>query len=182
MVTTQDFSIAKKIASFLNHGATGLPSAEDEEHGPWTMSTFANLGYNLRLSGIQASIGVAQLDKLDALLLERRALAANFQRLFETVKDVICPVKDMGHTYQSFVLRLKDADRKRRNEVMKHLQNNQINTRPGTHAVHRLHYYQEKYKIDAQEFPNAVLCEDTSITIPLFPGMTKLDQEFVFEK
>jgi perosamine synthetase len=176
MVTTQDSAIAEKVASFLNHGATGLPSEHHEEHGPWTMATFANLGFNLRLSDIQASVGLAQLKKLDTLLAERKALAENYQRLLEPIEGIICPKKEDGHTYQSFVLRLKDADRKQRNAVMKYLTEHKISTRPGTHAVHRLHYYQEKYKIKPEAFPNAVLCEDTTITIPLFPGMTHEDQ------
>jgi perosamine synthetase len=181
MVTTRDPALAARVASFLNHGATGLPSTEQEGHGPWTMATFSNLGYNLRLSDIQASVGLAQLEKLDTLLLERKRLAQSYTQLLEALSGVICPVKDEGHTYQSFVLRLKDMERKKRNNVMKYLQSREINTRPGTHAVHRLDYYREKYKIDLNAFPNAVLCEDTSVTIPLFPGMTQQEQEFVVD-
>jgi len=182
MVTTNDSSLAKKVASLLNHGAAGLPSAEEEEHGPWTMANFPFLGYNLRLSDIQASVGIAQLEKLNALLSERKKLAENYYTLLEGVNGLSCPTKDEGHTYQSFVLRLTDANRKKRNTVMKYLQDNNINTRPGTHAVHCLDYYQKKYNIPYDAFPNAIKCQDTSITIPLFPGMTQKDQEFVAEK
>jgi len=54
-----------------------------------------------------------------------------------------------------------------------------IQTRPGTHAVHRLGYYKEKYNLRPEMFPNACLAEDTTITLPLYPGMTEADQEFV---
>jgi dTDP-4-amino-4,6-dideoxygalactose transaminase len=56
-----------------------------------------------------------------------------------------------------------------------------IQTRPGTHAVHRLGYYREKYGLLADDFPNAALCEDTTITLPIFPGMTEADQAQVVD-
>jgi dTDP-4-amino-4,6-dideoxygalactose transaminase len=54
-----------------------------------------------------------------------------------------------------------------------------IQTRPGTHAVHRLSYYAEKYAIAAHEFPMACEGEDLTIALPLFVGMTESEQEQV---
>jgi dTDP-4-amino-4,6-dideoxygalactose transaminase len=54
-----------------------------------------------------------------------------------------------------------------------------IQTRPGTHAVHRLGYYAQKYGIAPEQFPRACLCEDTTITLPIFPGMSDADQDRV---
>ncbi|MGH8338359.1 MAG: DegT/DnrJ/EryC1/StrS family aminotransferase, partial [Gammaproteobacteria bacterium] len=68
-VTTNRDDLATLVRSQRNHGATGLPDPEIEAHGPWTMGTFENLGFNLRLCDIQAAVGVAQMAKL-ALLLE----------------------------------------------------------------------------------------------------------------
>jgi len=54
-----------------------------------------------------------------------------------------------------------------------------IQTRPGTHAVHRLGYFRHKYGLRAEDFPNAALAEDTTITLPIFPGMTSDEQSKV---
>jgi dTDP-4-amino-4,6-dideoxygalactose transaminase len=54
-----------------------------------------------------------------------------------------------------------------------------IQTRPGTHAVHRQGYYRRTYDLAPDDFPNAALCEDTTITLPIFPGMTEEDQASV---
>jgi dTDP-4-amino-4,6-dideoxygalactose transaminase len=54
-----------------------------------------------------------------------------------------------------------------------------IQTRPGTHAVHRLGYYAGKYGLRPQQFPNASLAENTSITLPIFPGMSEAEQDYV---
>jgi dTDP-4-amino-4,6-dideoxygalactose transaminase len=64
---------------------------------------------------------------------------------------------------------------------MAHLAQYEIQTRPGTHAVHRLGYYREKYKIDPACFPEACACEDTTITLPIFPGITEEQQAFVVD-
>lgn len=184
MVLTNRDDLAAIVASMRNHGATGLPSAEIEPHGPWTMATFERVGFNLRLSDIQSAVGVAQMAKLDRLLAERRARAARYSKLLDGVQQIATPdhAGDVaGHTYQSYVVRLADGDRKRRNAVMSRLAERNIDTRPGTHAVPRLGFYARKYGYEPRDFPNAALSEDTTIAVPLFPGMTDADQNEVAE-
>ena len=66
-----------------------------------------------------------------------------------------------------------------RNKIMDHLISLNIQTRPGTHAVHRLGYFKKKYSLKDNDFVNAIKAEDTSITLPIFPGMTDKQQETV---
>jgi len=80
MVTTNRDDLAVTARSRRNHGAAGQPDPSLEAPGPWTMARFDELGFNLRLSDIQAAVGVAQMAKLDALLAERRRLGASLQR------------------------------------------------------------------------------------------------------
>ena len=54
-----------------------------------------------------------------------------------------------------------------------------VSTRPATHAVHLLSYYREKYKIKAEDFPNAYIADQCSVSLPLFHGMTSDEQNFV---
>ena len=56
-----------------------------------------------------------------------------------------------------------------------------IQTRPGTHAVPTLGYYRNKYGVDPSQFPNAILAEDTTLTLPLFPGMAASDIDVVVD-
>ena len=177
-VTTNDGKLASRVASVRNHGSTGMPDPELEAHGPWTMGNFDALGFNLRLSDIQAAVGVAQFNKLDRLLSARREAARRYHRLLDDVDDLVLPIAGdaQGHSYQSYVVRVGQGGRGRRNRIMEHLAERGIQTRPGTHAVHRLGYYRSKYRIGFDAFPNAGTCEDTTITLPLFPGMTEGDQ------
>lgn len=180
MVTTNRKDLADKIKYLRNHGATG-PAFGADSSKPYTMSTFDSIGFNLRLSDIQAAVGVAQMAKLDRLLAERRRLALRYVDLLSDVDEVIVPSDDPGHTYQSFVIRLRANDLTKRNYIMDCLAALQIQTRPGTHAVHRLGFYATKYALKPGQFPNACIAEDTSITLPIFPGMTDVQQEFVID-
>jgi dTDP-4-amino-4,6-dideoxygalactose transaminase len=178
-VTTNRDDLATIVKSIRNHGSTGPPEGADPTR-PYTMSTFNNLGFNLRLSDIQSAVGIAQMQKLDDLLVERRRLAGQYTTMLAKTRDVIRPQDDPGHTYQSYVIRV-EGGRARRNRVMDRLADARIQTRPGTHAVHRLGYYANKYSIAATRFPNAVSAEETSITLPIFPGMTEAQQSQVIQ-
>jgi len=180
-LTTNDDALAQTIRSLRNHGATGLPPASAEPHGPWTMANFDRLGFNLRLSDIQAAVGVAQMAKLDRLVADRRAAARRYLDMLHDINDLVLPkAGDVdGHTFQSFVIRIAEGGRARRNAVMAALASERIQTRPGTHAVHRLGYYREKYGLRPEMFPNAAAAEDTTITLPIVPFMRAQDQERV---
>ena len=171
LVTTNDAKLAERVRWLRNHGATG-PAFGVDASKPYTMSTFEVLGYNLRLSDIQAAVGMAQFAKLDGLLAERRRLALLYSSTLAEQDEWVLPQDDAGHTYQSYVIRLRSGERVRRNAVMEHLAAHDIQTRPGTHAAHRLGYYSKKYRIQAQDFPKACVAEDSSITLPIFPGMS----------
>jgi dTDP-4-amino-4,6-dideoxygalactose transaminase len=180
-VTTNDPVLAAAVRSLRNHGATGLPPADEEPHGPWTMARFDRLGFNLRLSDIQAAVGVAQMGKLEQLVADRRATAARYTQMLHDVNDLILPTAGEveGHTYQSYVIRLAEGGRARRNAVMSAMALAEMQSRPGTHAVHRLGYYMGKYGLRPDQFPNAVLAEDTTITLPIVPYMRPADQDRV---
>jgi len=180
MVTTDRAELAERVKSLRNHGATGLP-AGTRPGQPYAMSTFDMLGFNLRLSDIQAAVGVAQMAKLDGLLAERLRLAERYTALLAGMERIVTPSvpPGYGHTYQSYVIRIRDGGRERRNAVMDALAVAEIQTRPGTHAVHRLGYYATKYGLRPDQFPVASACEDTTITLPIFPGMSESDQDRV---
>lgn len=181
MVTTNNAELADVVRSLRNHGSTGVPES-DQPRGPWTMATFNRLGYNLRLSDIQAAVGVAQMGKLERLLAERRAAAFGYSELLSEVDEIACPTAEVdcsGHSFQSYVIRLKEGGRERRNKIMQVFSDHNISTRPGTHAVTTLGYYVNKYKIKPGSFPVAEKCQDTTITLPLFPGIQPEQQNEV---
>ena len=65
---------------------------------------------------------------------------------------------------------------------MEFLGSNGISTRPATHAVHMLEFYKKKYGISPEDFPNAFIANECSISFPLFNGMSESEIDFVVEK
>lgn len=181
-VTTNRDDLAARVRVLRNHGAGG-PPVDGEPQGPWTMARFEELGFNLRLSDIQAAVGVAQMGKLDRLVADRRRAAARYDDALRGENALALPTggDKAGHSYQSYVVRVLEGGRARRNAVMSALAAHDIQTRPGTHAVHRLGYYREKYALRAEDFPRAALAEDTTITLPIVPFMSEADQDRVVE-
>lgn len=183
MVTTNDAGLADKVGALRNHGATAYlhPESEAERSKPWFMAPFDIVGYNLRLSDIQASVGVAQMAKLNDLLSERKQRALGYHERLKNLGALALPLEPegYGHTYQSYVIRLLEGGRERRNAIMEVLARAEIQSRPGTHAVHRLGYYRERYDLAAEDFPRACICEDTTITLPIYPGMSDSDQDYI---
>lgn len=145
------------------------------------MGEFDDLGYNFRMCDIQAAVGIPQMERLDGLLAERAALAKRYDTLLARIEEILTPTVPAlcGHTYQSYVIRVRSGNNALRNALMAALEAEGIQTRPGTHAVHRLGYYKNKYSLRSEDFPLAALCEDTSIALPMFHGMREEDQQAV---
>ena len=182
MLTTNRDDLARKVCSLRNHGASPPVGGQAVAGKPHSMASFEVLGFNLRMSDIQAAVGIGQMAKLERLLRERRLRAKTYASLLADIDEFVLPAHPdnaPGHTYQSYVIRLRTGGRERRNTIMEFLAARGIQTRPGTHAVHRLGYYAEKYGLRPEDFPNAASAEDTTITLPLFPNMSEVDQERV---
>lgn len=181
MVTTNRGELAEAVSCLRNHGASGHPGPGSLPQKPYAMGAFDRLGFNLRLSDIQAAVGVAQMAKLDRLLAERCRIANRYTAMLGDLAEFAVPhvPEGCGHTYQSYVVRVVQGGTVRRNAIMDRLAEKGIQTRPGTHAVHRLGYYVQKYGLRPQQFPNACVAEDTSLTLPIFPGMSEAEQDYV---
>ncbi|HNV69411.1 MAG TPA: DegT/DnrJ/EryC1/StrS family aminotransferase, partial [Candidatus Ozemobacteraceae bacterium] len=165
-----------------NHGAS--ISEEQRHHGPkpYILAEFNLLGYNYRLTDIQAAVGIQQLKKLDRFLDERRKAAGFYASELKSVKWLGLPVVPDGyeHAWQSFVCRVDPKTAPcPRNEIMEKLQERGISTRPGTHAVHMLGYYRDRYDIKPDDFPGAKFCDQQTMAIPLHNRMSQEDYEYV---
>jgi len=84
------------------------------------------------------------------------------------------------HGWQSYITFVDESRApKSRNEIMKKLQEQGISTRPGTHAVHMLNFYKEKYNIKPSDYPGAQAANDYSMAIPLHNRMSSEDFAYV---
>ena len=182
MITTNDDVLGKKLQILRNHGAS--ISEEQRHHGakPYILPDFNVLGYNYRMTDLQGAIGVVQLKKLDKFIDERAQWATYYKKELASISWLSLPdfSDDYKHGWQSFVLIIDEEKAPcSRNEIMERLQEKGISTRPGTHAVHMLGFYREKYNIQPEDYPGAQIANDKSISIPLHNRMVKEDFEYI---
>jgi perosamine synthetase len=184
MLTTNDPALAETANMLRNHGAS--VSEEQRHHGPrpYLLPEFNLLGFNYRMTDLQGAVGRVQLGKLDRFLAERRQWADWYGRELAAISWLRAPQVPEGyaHAWQAYVTYV-DPDQAPhcRNKIMDILQLRGIATRPGTHAVHMLGYYRERYGLRPDDYPGARDLDANSMAIPLHNRMTPEDYAYVVE-
>jgi perosamine synthetase len=193
MLTTERNDLDALFRSLRDHGASKSDHARHEEPGSFLLSEYRHLGFNYRLTDIQAALGCAQLERAEWILGERRRLAARYDELLEDVEWLRTPVVPEGHehAYQAYVALFApeepttsnvDELHRRRNELMERLEQKGIATRQGTHAVVLQRYYVERYGLRPKEqFFNSYAADLLTLALPLYPQLTENDQLAVVE-
>ena len=193
MVTTNDSKLAEKICRLRDHGAAMSDLQRHLGARPYLLSDHPDAGYNQRMTDLQGALGAAQMNRADDITAERQSLARKYDQAFEELDWLQTPLvhPDQEHGYQSYpCLFMPDEINKGqiseinriRNEWMDDLQKEGISTRPATHAVHMLSFYQKKYNLRPTDFPKAYAADQCSISLPLFHGMSEKEQLYMIEK
>lgn len=182
MITTSNDEMARRADALRNHGASISEEQRHKGPKPYILPEFEVMGFNYRMTDLQGAIGAVQLKKLDNYINERQNWADYYNNAFKNISWLRTPLygSDYRHGWQSYVLFIDEKKSPmKRNNIMEYLQQKGISTRPGTHAVHMLKFYSEKYKIKPADFPGAELANNCSISIPLHNKMTAEDFHYV---
>ncbi|HVC76694.1 MAG TPA: DegT/DnrJ/EryC1/StrS family aminotransferase [Candidatus Micrarchaeaceae archaeon] len=176
VITTDDPDTAMLLNRIRSHGAS---TSDLNRYRSKTVrfEEYRELGYNYRLTDIQAAIGIAQLRKLDSILAERRRLAARYARLLGDCEWLQLPFEPPArlHTYQSYCVRVRSRDQ--REAIMADLAGRGIATRRGVMAIHLEPFYRDL--CPDVSLPVTERCSAETLLLPLFPGLTAEEQELV---
>lgn len=192
MVITNDETLAARMRSIRDHGASISDLARHGKARSYLLPDFNNVGSNYRMNDIQAAVGVVQMGRLEYILEQRIRIATAYDQALAGLDWLSAPFTPKGyiHGYQSYPClfqpeKITLANVKqlhaRRNALMDDLEANGIATRPGTHAVHMLGYFSRKYGIKPEDYPNAYFADQLSIAFPLFTTLTEEEQEYIIE-
>lgn len=193
MITTNNSEDAETLRSLRDHGASVSDLMRHEGNKPYLLPEFPHLGFNYRMTDVQASLGVSQMKRAHAICNRRNEVAKILSDGLKNIEWLKLPIvgKDFKHGYQSYVCMFAPEEitaanvgeiNSRRNKFMDYLLANGISTRPGTHAVHNLEYYAKKYSIKPTDFLNSYIADQCSISLPVFPGLTAEEINFIIEK
>ena len=173
MVTTNSEKIYKKLTSLRSHGITKNNMAED--HGGWFYE-MQELGFNYRLTDIQCALGITQLAKNDKGVARRNEIAKKYKEAFKgKIKFQSLP-KGSYNAHHLFVIEVE-----KRKELYDYLRAFKIYTQVHYIPVHTLPYYQE-IGYDEADLSNSEKYYSRCLSLPMYPSLTKEEQEFVIEK
>lgn len=192
MIIARSKQIAQSALSLRDHGASRSDLVRHQGKGAFLLSEYNVLGYNFRMTDIQGALGCAQMDRLEQILKQRRHHARYYDQCLRELPWLAAPVTPKGdlHGYQAYVClfqpekpTLKNARKLHQhlNRLMSALEAEAISTRQGTHAPYHLGYYRMKYRLKDADFPAAYLAELLSIALPLYPQMTRRQQDRVID-
>ena len=179
LLATDNPEIAAKVRMLRAHGAD--ISVKDRHASKIVLlESYPLIGYNFRMSDIHAALGLSQFTRMDTLLAKRLTLAKRYDKAFAHHPRIIIPFVPNGyyHTYQSYMVRLKDgADI--RDTIMQHLLDNGIATRAGVMASHLEKPYRTMYP--ALHLPVTEAIAKETIILPLYHQLTIKDQEYIIK-
>src|SRR5512140_2885767 len=178
VITTDDDAFADRARKLRAHGMS-VSDLERHRSDRVIIEEYGELGFNYRMTDIQASIGLIQLAKLDELLRIRREKAKRYNEELQDVKGIEVPFVPpyADHTYQSYCLRLTKDCRLDREDLMTNLLHRGIATRRGVMASHLEKTYTSRY--GKVSLPVTEEATRTTMLIPLFADMTEEQQSWV---
>lgn len=170
MVTTNDARIADRIRLLKNQGMT-------QQHRYW----HPVVGYNYRLTNLQAAIGLAQVERLDAQLQRHREVASWYRQELADVPELRWQVEQpwAHHAWWQFVVVLDESLAPERDGVLAKLQEAGIDARRIYYPMHQLPIYQASAR--GRSFPVADALAARAVCLPTWAGLTREDVGFVCE-
>jgi len=176
MITTNNKDLYEKLLSLRTHGIIKHTDLLEDYHGGWYYE-MQNLGYNYRLSDIQASLGISQLRKIHKNIKRRREIAEVYNNGLRSL-NITLPIVAEGnqHAYHLYIIQTKE-----RKELYDYLRANNIFTQVHYIPVHMQPYYRRKgWKIG--DLPSAEDYYSRCLSLPMYPSLTANEQDYIIEK
>ena len=177
MITTSRKDFCDRLKLLRQH-AMSVNDRVRHESTKVIIEEYPEVGYNYRMTDIQAAVGVEQLKKLNLIVEGRRKIALNYIEAFKDIDCIQLPIEKQGYksNYQSFSIVIKDDSPISRNDLMQKLLDQGISTRRGIMTSHREMAYE---KADNYYLPISEKVSDNSILIPLYHPMSDEEVNYV---
>ena len=176
MITTNSKELYEKLLILRTHGITKNPDLLIENHGGWYYE-MQELGYNYRLTDFQAALGISQLKKADEGLQRRQEIARQYDEAFKNLTGIVIPKTqdNFFHAFHLYVIQVEN-----RLELYDLLREHNILAQVHYIPVHLMPYYKQ-LGWKAGDFPVAENFYEHCLSIPMYPGMTEVEQKYIIE-
>ena len=179
MITTSRFDYYERLKKLRQHGMS-VNDRVRHVSKKVIFEKYDELGYNYRLTDIQASVGIQQLKKLNEIVEKRREIASIYNNAFKDIQHIQLP-KDNSQTisnFQSYSIILKKDFPVKRNDLMQKLLDFGIATRKGIMLAHKEEAYTN---FNFKNLEHSEFLSNNSIILPLYVPMSKNDIDFVIK-
>jgi perosamine synthetase len=176
MIVTNDRALAERLRR-LRHQGMSVSDFARHNISPTMFEEYPEIGYNFRITDIQAAIGLAQLDRVDDLLARRRAVAERYQQALAGHPVLIPPhvPAELVPNWQSYQIAVGFGSPVTRNELMDRLHAMGIPTRRGVMASH----LEPPYRALSAHLPNTERLAAATLQLPMHPALTLAQQDRV---
>lgn len=180
MVCTNDAKIAERVKTMRMHGIDrAVWERYTGEKASWQYDVI-EAGWKCNLPDILSAIGRVQLQKAMEMFEMRKAIVAYYNERFSGNECLLIPPDSDGNAWHLYLLRIVSARLKiSRDAVIARLQENGLGM--SMHFIPHFYFtwFKNTYHLDEKNFPNAKRMYETSMTLPLYPGMTQEDAAYV---
>lgn len=179
MILTNQKELYEKLILFRTHGITRKPDLLSNEEGPWYYEQIS-LGYNYRITDIQCALGISQMKKLDNFIVQRRTIAKRYDNAFADTPNILIPRQREGcnNSYHLYVIQVFNLDRRR---VFEQLRTEGLGVNVHYIPIYMFPYYRQ-HGYETTRCENAEELYHHMISIPMYPGLTEEQQEYVIDK
>jgi perosamine synthetase len=180
MVTTADGEAAARMRRLRQHGMNVSDLARHSATQV-VLESYDEVGYNYRMTDLQAGVGLVQLERLPEMLNRRRALALRYSERLSAIPWLVIPTESDScrHNFQSYMVRLQSDAPVTRDHLMQELLSRGVSSRRGIMAIHRELPYRDG--VWEERLPVTSLVTDTALVLPLFFEMNEEEQDYVIE-
>jgi dTDP-4-amino-4,6-dideoxygalactose transaminase len=184
MALTNDAALAVRMQMLRSHGITRDPALFVDKRAmepvAWHYEQHL-LGFNYRLTDIQAALGASQLGRLDAYVERRNQLARRYDEALAGLPLQLPVIQPSNRSaFHLYVVRLTDADSARHRAVFNAMRGKGIGVNLHYMPIHLQPYYQA-LGFKAGQFPEAEAYGQSAITLPLYPGLSEAEQDRVVQ-
>lgn len=183
MITTDDAEFAARLRR-LRHQGMSISDLERDHAEEIVIETYPEIGYNFRLSDLQAALGIAQLRKLESILTRRRRIAARYDAAFSALEGIEpphVPPYALANN-QSYIVRLTGASRAARSTFMNCLRRDGVASRRGLMAVHLEPPYRSDFGRVSGPLPVSEEADAQTLILPIYPELSEEDQDYVIDR
>ena len=181
MVITNSEKIANRVISSRNHGLTRTLIERQRGTNPWLYDVIEP-GYNYRLDEVRSALGLSQLKRFEEITAKRKQAAKYYNKKLIHVKGIE-PVNyqdEKNHVYHLYIIRIKKEFGVSRDTAHKRLYDKGIRTTVHYKPIHQFSYF-NKFELHGKKFPNTMLAYKECLTLPLFPTITRKQQDYVLD-